>query len=573
MPKKGNKKMNHIRGGWGEGAFPDQMMFGQQPGMFGQPGIVAQGTSKPQVLGSDRDIINDPSNNTIRGWLWNQIKLIALYISNYAKAVAMYEDLSKYIETNPEETVSSDLIQNKAGQTGQTPQPGMNPPVANIAPVKMENGKMVQTQLKKEVSIGQISKSSWTYYGLLIMVILVFIVLPFVIFVLALVYSFPVWSLQHFINKGRFFGDLENYREMQSIVNLFGIYINDYVLGMWVVCIVYLILVISMYFTEYINRKIPEFKTNVAKIYLLLGICIAALSLYSVFNHNKVQRLGQLRDSFNNTVYNYISMDYIEYLDRINKEECQACGNKDAWKGTFQTVLGKGSQATKACPQCTTNDILKVNSIANYIAYILKIQNEAESIVAPSSISKMSFSSFKDLKNKDGKTYYSLILSATVTYQVLLKLKNNLYDQFNGTIINKNFFNNKYSLLTTVSVDKCTLMDIDYNLCTLRKIIGNDNSKDESYSEQLCKDVNNINTEINNIILDIKNNLNKVPFPLRLGLSSIVTIVCLFYYGSFIMDMKPLTTVQTNLYGINGNGYGNDYGLNGMYGMNDYAYR
>lgn len=374
-----------------------------------------------------------------------------------------------------------------------------------------------------------LKKGSFTYIILYIAMLLIFSIIPAVIIGLTLYYFFGLMNITKWFRKKMFYGDNVSYQNLDKIVNVFRrFYINDYTFYMMIICLVYIIALIYIFFSSYVKITNPQYRTYSFSVYSLVSLCVGVIVIHLAVYYNFIQIVGRLRDKINNTVYNHINLDYIDFLTNLDKnnskckEECE--------------MKVPGGNTIKLC-SCDPS-ILEINSIDNLQSYIRGLLDEVESKVSPTDISMVSAETFKTYKNEKGESYYDVILDSVMTFSLLLNFSNTKYD----ININRAFLENRTSVIATINEStnilydfhpmKCGTDGVSQMKCLNRDMDGqNNNSK---YMTKICEDVQNLVQDVRDDIGKLKNKMGFLTVSLQFFAIILTLIVCIIYYASFV---------------------------------------
>lgn len=419
------------------------------------------------------------------------IVLASTYLSNLSKLSKYHIPISEYIDLQPVETTNLEII-------GQV------------------------TDLNDSKVIGKISKKSITYKILLVFLYSIFYILPIVIIVMTLIYIIPLFDIRRLVKEKKFFNDVIIYRELDKIYSILGIYVNDYILYMTIVCIVYAIILLYLFFSKFIKTKEPGYGDFITRIYFLVVLTFVTILIHFIYNYDKIQRMGRLRDRLIKMTGDRINTEYILFLVDESKS-----GKKDAGDDTGD------------------EDILELNNVDILARYITGLLIELKTQTAPSDITLMSVEQFKSYRNDKKESFYDLILNAIITYSLILNISNNHYNEGDVKQIDKNFFMDKKSLLLTINFSTNNLMEIHSQKCIEKVLDGKGNKS--PFMISICRDAKKINDEMNNCIIDIKNTTNHYIFPPQMITTIFVAIICIIYCYSFVVKVNEMNSqdVQT----------------------------
>lgn len=416
---------------------------------------------------------SDEKEKNIIQIIIDTIIVIAKTLSKYSKDTILKTPIDDFIDTSPVEKENKVL-----------------PSVVNTD---------INFVVKTNKLVSNISKNSFKYKLLKTILIFVFTIMPLLILIITIVYSYHIINIPAIVKEKRFYADLMIYRELDNIYNIFGlgIYINDYVLYMLIICLIYIMMLFYIFFSPNVKYKDNTYKEYITKIYFLLGTVLGILIIHiSVYAIN-INKIGSFRDKLNNLVSEYINTKYIDFIHENN----------------------------------TSADIYVVNNQDNLIKYITGILIEIKTKTAPSDYTLISVEQFKEYKDTDGDRYYDLILKAIITYNLILNIRNNEYNSGGYKYIDKTYFYNKKSLLLTINYKKNNLLEIGPRNCIDKIIDGKNNTS--QFITQICKDCRILNYNINELIINIRNTMNNITFPPQTLTAIVVLVICIIYYYSF----------------------------------------
>lgn len=394
----------------------------------------------------------------------------------------------------------------------------------NLTPTKttMIDGKSVVQNMKP------LKKGSFTYIILYSIILIVFSIIPAIIMGLTLYYFISLMNIPKWFKKKMFYGDDVSYKNLDDMYHIFRrFYLNDYTLYIIIICIFYIAAVIYMSLSSYVNYKNETYRTYNFSVYALIGLCLAIVAIHLAIYYSFIQQVGRVRDRINNTVYNHINMDYVDYLSTVDKHNSK-CTEECEMKLPTGDVI-------KIC-SCEPS-LIELNSLDSLHTYLTKILNELESKASPNDISTISVEAFKQYKNENGITYYDLILDSTLTFYLLMNFANTKY-KIN---INRSFLENRTPLIATINNStnilydyapmKCTTSGVTLSKCLNRDIDGKQNKS--PYMLHICEDIQNIVQDVRKDIGKLKNMMGLLTVSLQFWSIMLTLIVCIIYYSSF----------------------------------------
>lgn len=418
------------------------------------------------------DMIEKQEKKNLFQKIINMIIMLSTKLSEFSKLSSYYVPVSKYIVLEP--TIETSL-----------------------------QYKGTVSSVKSQHLIGKLSTNSFKYKLLLIMLNMMFYVLPLVIFLMSFIYLFPILNISQIVKEKKFYNDLIIYREIDKIYNIFGVYVNDYILYFGIVCIIFLIVLIYIYFNKFVTKTEASYLEFKQKIYFIFITSFVTIILHFMYYYDKTQRIGQLRDRLINITSHNINKDYILFLE-------QEYPNK--------------------------TDLLDMNTTDGLFKYISGLLVELKTQAAPSDIKLMTTEQFKNFKNDKGEPYYDLILHAIVTYSLIVNIANNKYNEGDVKAVDKNFFLNEKSFLLTVNYNKNNLLEINSKKCIDRILDDNDNTS--AFMTSICNDCRQINQDINDCLIDLKNVINNFIFPPQIVTAFFIFIYGIIYYYTFLTQVR-----------------------------------
>jgi DNA-directed RNA polymerase subunit RPC12/RpoP len=350
-------------------------------------------------------------------------------------------------------------------------------------------------------------------------------------------------SLTYFFKEKKFLEDIQDFKEMQGLYNIFGYYMNDYILFMIIIIIIYLVLLILILLSIFINKNKPEFRLLMIKTSILISFCIVVLILFISIYNNKIQRLGQVRDDLTIKVFSSINYEYIEFLDREMQKQCIECNkkNEDMLKGSFNI----STNSSINCPVCASTNLVNVNSIDLLQKYItIELLTDMKKKATNININSISIQTFKNYMktyedtNKKSDSYYNLIVKSLITYKILATIKETKYDELRDKLFDKNMFYDRNSIISSINTTNYSLVNMEYNKCIIGNMDGIENKS--TYMHHVCIECEEISNDIDDRILILKNTLDNTSFPIQLTASSIILFISFIYYISYLSDVNAI---------------------------------
>lgn len=236
----------------------------------------------------------------------------------------------------------------------------------------------------REINDGNaLDETSFTMILLKILLVLNFQIIPGIILIITVIYTFLCLNVYRFCGKKRFNGDDRKYSDVDNMINMLNlVYIPDYIFMISLCCLIYLLSTIYLYFSKYINTKKmlenPILAENVYRTHLFIGICSMILIINIIYYYSIYQKLGSKREQVKYNIYNYINYDYLQYLEKLN-ETNPSCLDSCELKLPF------GAQPIKIC-SCKSV-LMEVNKIENLEKYIKALQTEVMTLYGVTDLS------------------------------------------------------------------------------------------------------------------------------------------------------------------------------------------
>jgi hypothetical protein len=381
---------------------------------------------------------------------------------------------------------------------------------------------------KTTTNIPPLKKDSFSYMVLYAVILFVFSVIPAVITGLTIYYFISLMNISKWFKKKMFYGDNVSYKNVDNLYHIFRrFYLNDYTFYVIIVCIAYIAAVIYMSFSSYVNNSNESFRKYNYSVYVFIGMCLAIIAIHITIYYNFIQHVGKLRDRINNTVYNHVNLDYVDYLISLDGENSKC-------KEECEMKLPTG-MSIKIC-SCKSS-LIELNSLDNLEGYLRTVLTELESKVAPADINQVSLTSFKTYKNEKGLLYYDLILDSIMTFYLLLNFANTKYD----ITIDKSFLKNRTPIINTINDStnilydfasmKCTAGGDTIRTCLNRDIDGQNNMS--KYMMSICEEVQNLVQGVRTDIGKLKNKMGTLTVSIQFWAIILTLIACIIYYASF----------------------------------------
>ena len=384
------------------------------------------------------------------------------------------------------------------------------------------NGKTVTD------NIPPLKKGSFTYTILYSVILFVFSIIPAVITGLTIFYLISLMNIPKWFKKKMFYGDDVSYQNVDKLHHVFRrFYLNDYTLYVLITSIIYIAAVIYMSFSSYVNYKNETFRIYNFSVYVFIALCFGVIAIHLSVYYTFIQHVGKIRDKINNTVYNHVNLDYVDFLTSLD-------ANNSKCKEECEMKLPTGN-TIKLC-SCQSS-LIELNSIDNLENYIKTILTELESKVAPTDITQVSITTFKTYKNEKGILYYDLILDSIMTFYLLMNFANTKYD----ININRSFLENRTPIIASINDStnilydfasmKCSADGSTIKSCLNRDIDGQNNKS--TYMKSICEEVQNLVQDVRGDIGRLKNKMGTLTVSIQFWAILLTLIVCIIYYASF----------------------------------------
>ena len=386
----------------------------------------------------------------------------------------------------------------------------------------------IELNPKTTRNIPPLKKNSVSYTVLYTVILFVFSVIPAVITGLTIFYFVSLMNIPKWFKKKMFYGDNVSYQNVDKLYHIFRrFYLNDYTFYIIIVCIAYIAAVIYMSFSSYVNNSSESFRKYNYSVYAFIGMCLGIIAIHISIYYTFIQHVGKLRDRINNTVYNHVSLDYVDYLTSLDD-------NNTKCKEECEMKLPTG-MSIKIC-SCKSS-LIELNSLDNLEGYLRTVITELESKVAPADINQVSLTSFKTYKNEKGLLYYDLILDSIMTFYLLLNFSNTKYD----ITIDRSFLKNRTPIIATINDSTNILYDFASMKCTaggdtartcLNRDIDGQNNKSK-YMMSICEEVQNLVQDVRTDIGKLKNKMGTLTVSIQFWAIILTLIACIIYYASF----------------------------------------
>jgi hypothetical protein len=286
--------------------------------------------------------------------------------------------------------------------------------------------------------------------------------IPFLL--LSLWFSAKIVNFKQLFKTKAFYEDDISYGEVTELYNIFGVaHINDFALFLLILCAFYGIALTYLSMSPYVNKNTRFFTKQKMEVYILLGVSVFIALSTIILNYSGSQSMtffGGKRDEFDEKVYDNINLNYIDFL-----------------------ISQKANDTSLI-------DANKLDNLQNYIN---------DTLVTIGNRQNISSSQFNKLTTEDGDFIHKKISSSIITYGILLNFKVNHFEEFSTTKIDRSFFQNKSSLLPTISTITNDLFTIETKAFNLT----NDNL-DSPYIEGIIDYCKKQQHEINCLISKIR---------------------------------------------------------------------
>ena len=342
----------------------------------------------------------------------------------------------------------------------------------------------------------KIDKSSMFYVFLVFLVSIVCNALalgiPFLL--LSIWFIAKIVNFKQLFKTKAFYEDDITFGEITELYNIFGItYVNDFALFLLILCAFYGIALTYLTASPYVHKNTNFFTKQKFEVYLLLGGSLFIALSTIILNYSGTQSMtffGGKRDEFDEKVYDNINLNYIDFL--ISQK------SKDA-------------------------SLIDANKLENLQIYINDL------LVTIGNRQNISSSQFNKLTTESGDFVHKEISSSIITYGILLNFKVNHFEEFSTTKIDKSFFQNKRSLLPTISTVTNDLFTIETKAFNLT----NDNL-DSPYIEGIIDYCKQQQHDVNCLISKIRQIKNiMIPYYHISIFSELV--LCVSYYTLVFM--------------------------------------
>ena len=461
--------------------------------------------------------------------IFEKIKLtfmmFATNIAIFAKRQSQLKSITEYIDFNPMQKVTN-----------------------------TDNGYPVEV----DVPLGVLKNGTMKYYILFAVLYMVFTLLPLIISVISIIYIIISLNLNYWLKSQRFNSDDLRYVDADNIkcIELFNVkffYINDYILYVSIICIIYIFCLIYLTFSVFVKKELQQYKENLLRVLFLLSCVAAIIVIHIAIYHGNIQKIGKYKDDLVNTTYNYINYKYIDYLSDvvIEDKKCEAACN-----------ITINETKIKVC-SCD-KPICYVNSIHTLTDYITLQLEQLKIKASGSDIKLISIERFKSFKNDDEESYYDLIRNAILTYAFISNFVTTDFCKLSNVTVDRNFFKNRTSLIGSINIKNSTLYELNPLKCVNRNI--DDMNNKSEYMVNICQECNEVMRMSNNIILNIKNEMGNFSLPLQMFTIIAVMIICSIYYLSFTINIVKKRFPPYMPYGM---GMGMGMGMS-PYGMGYY---
>jgi hypothetical protein len=332
MPKKNILSKSKVKTGGNPDYPPFQQPYDTSPGMLtqpydmpGAPYIPGMQPGMQQPAQPDVNIpINNVDNSIPKNWYEHVQKIMTFLGSWLATTAALATRNTVNVASLINETP---VIEINKVEEKQVP----NGPVLPGGPPPNMITKKVKTTESR--ALPQIS-SQYKIFLIVALLFLMFVV-PWVIFLMTLIYTYPFWTLKYFLDKTTFLKDKYDFGELKRIYNIGGWYVNDYILYMLIVVGVYILFSIIVFTTNYVYNKKKELMYATIRTSILIGIIAIILCLHIAFHYENLQELGTKRDNLIITIKKTLNYDYIFWLsgiDQIGDENCKKCSENQYGK-------------------------------------------------------------------------------------------------------------------------------------------------------------------------------------------------------------------------------------------------
>jgi hypothetical protein len=370
-----------------------------------------------------------------------------------------------------------------------------------------------------------LNQSSWLYVAIYLMLVFTLYIAPFVLLGFSLYYSRSIWPTgnSYWFGKQEYLEDSDSFDEARSLYKLVGgYYIHDYVLYVVIILLVYIVASIYLALSIYVKNNNTRYIILKSREFIVMGISIFMIVCYFAIDakNRTIQTIGIRRDELINNIYENLNYDYINYLDKIGIDNNnKSCNN----------LLSASTATTdEKCNSGTTVDIIKVNSQKYLDAYIEKLID-----------TNYSLDSIKNTQKPDtvvnmsaNDTVFSLVVKAIITHKIIMGLQG--YSEQRKKFFDKNAFNDIMSIIAGINMSNYSVFGNE--IFTYLKCHSLLYVKYSSIAPDICEECEKISGLIDDSVANFKQSINNIAFPHRLGISTLISIVFLFYISLFVTD-------------------------------------
>ena len=369
----------------------------------------------------------------------------------------------------------------------------------------------------------------FTKFILYIALLSIFHLLPLAIFILTIIYFIHILNVSKWFRTPQYYGDDIAYQDIDNIHSFLWFHINDYILYLLIICIIYVFMLISMFFINmsksFIDKTNMNYRSSMNTGYVLFGIAFAVIIVHLLLFGKHTHSLSLSKNYIMDSIHNHINFDYIDFISKETDEKCEKC--KMIIPGTGKTIY--------IC-ECE-NKMLEVNNILNLQKYIQQLLIEVESKAAPADITLITVDKFKTYlreettyKKDTQMSYYDLIVDAILTFSLIANFKNTEY-KIN---LNRAFFENRTSILASINVSNSKIYQLDSNCMKNNDVDGKNNKS--NYMLSICKTCDEIVSDIESSTRKLKDTVGDQFWSPQNFAIIVMLIVCIIYYMSQFSD-------------------------------------
>jgi hypothetical protein len=498
-----------------------QGMQGMYPN--GMQGISSNDNTK------EKQVVNAVKNppKSWSKWLVHEFWEIANNWDTIAKTMKV--DVQDFVELNP-------VLETKVELPIQ-PLNRMHPPMYGGIEGQLQSKANTVVDSKKVLT--PITKSSWTYILLVVLLVFTLTIAPFVLLGLSLYYSSPIWY-SFWFGEQYYLEDSEDFKEARNMYKIGSWYMQDYVLYVAIILIVFLFASIYLSLTVYIKHNNAVYIRMKYRVYIAIALCTFVMICYlamELSNHT-IQQVGISRDSLSNIIYENLNYDYINYLNDFAKNtDNKKCDGSMSELAKGNLTLSSDSSSAK-CYESVSGNLVYINNQQRLQTYIKKLINnktidEIKSAPKPDYIKNMD----------DSDTVFDLVVKTIITYRIISGLQ--AYSDSRNKHFDENSFKDIMRIIASVSVNNYSIFG-DYNFTYIKCIEELEGMGLEAvYMKTICEKCDAVAANIDDSMALFKKSIGNISFPRRLGISTIITIIFVFYILSILANINAIRSSQT----------------------------